>query len=905
MEDDRPTETFDRLHAGLAGKIGPLFQPPAGADDNLSGRQVGPYKLLQQIGTGGFGDVYMAEQQEPVRRRVALKIIKLGMDTKQVIARFEAERQALALMDHPNIARVLDAAATETGRPYFVMELVKGKPITAFCDQENLSIAERLDVFSQVCRAVQHAHQKAVIHRDIKPSNVLVSTVDGRPQAKVIDFGIAKATDHRLTEKTLFTAFHQMIGTPEYMSPEQASGSPDIDTRSDIYSLGVLLYELLTGTPPFDSVQLRSAAYAEMQRIIREVEPPKPSARVSGLRIQRPEAGRRQHAQATQGTVLSRTDIGSSSIEDVAMHRRTDPPALRRTIRGELDWIVMKCLDKDRARRYDSAGSLAAEIGSYLNGDPVQAAPPSTLYRLQKFVRKHRVGVTSGTVVGCALMLALIIITIGLRSAIEAREAEAIARRDAETARGIASENERKAANEAAKSRAALDFVAEMFGSVDPVLARGHDVTVAEVLNPAAEKVAQTFANDPEGESVVRHVLGQAYAHLARYSNAVEELDRAWKLRQSLRREGDPRTIAVLNDFGIAVLETGDVSRARGLLGQALQQREATLGKSHRDTLATRSALAFARQLDGDLEGALSDIRAVLVDQERNLGAGDRDTLESMCNLADMLGSAGNVEEALAVAHDASGRAASALGGESNLALTAGSIEAELLLTLGRDQEAATLLEKVASGKEKLYGQDHPATLVTLDLLARALGNLHQDDRAIPLSRAVMARATKALGERHSTTLIYMNNLAQALRKAGQLDEAEPIYRRLIELRRETDGNGTQDLLMAMSNLGLLLVQRNTPAEALPLFQESLEGFKKVLSPDHWMLGVALLNLGRCQTALGDYSAAERTLSDAHALLERTLGAAHGRTLQVKTALAELYDAWGKPEQAERWRVAK
>ncbi|MCC6361784.1 MAG: serine/threonine protein kinase [Phycisphaerales bacterium] len=905
MEADRPTETFDRLHAGLAGKIGPLFQRPAGADDDLTGRQIGLYKVLQKIGSGGFGDVYMAEQEEPVRRRVALKIIKLGMDTKQVIARFEAERQALAMMDHPNIARVLDAAVTETGRPYFVMELVKGEPITAYCDREKLSIAARLDAFAQVCRAVHHAHQKAVIHRDIKPSNVLVSTVDGRPLAKVIDFGIAKATDHRLTEKTLFTEFHQMIGTPEYMSPEQAGGSPDVDTRTDIYSLGVLLYELLTGTPPLPREQMRSAAYAEMQRIIREVEPPTPSVRLGGLLSRRGTIGPRDEGEPKPDSTPPPHAARGASIEIVAEHRQTDPPTLLRTIRGELDWIVMKCIEKDRGRRYDSAGSLAAEIGNYLTGEPVQAAPPSALYRLRKFVRKHRVGVTAGTLVALALLFGLIATTIGLQSAIEAWEAETIARKDAEAARVVAADNERKAANEAAKARAALGFVTEMFGSIDPVLARGHDVTVAEVLEPAAEKVGRTFADDPEGESVVRHVLGQAYAHLARYPDALKELKRAWELRQALHREDDAQTISMLNDLGIAVLETGDVPRARDLLGEALQRREATLGKLHRDTLATRSVLAFCRQLGGDLEGTLSDIRAVMVDQEKSLGASDRDTLESMCSLADMLGSAGKVDEALAAAEEAYGRAAAALGEESNLALMAGSIKAEMLVTLGRDEEAATLLEKIASGKEKLYGQNHPSTLLTLDLLARTLGNLRQDERAIALSRTIAERAGKTLGERHSTTLVFMNNLAQALRKAGQLDEAEPIYRRLIEVRREMDGGDSQDLLIAKSNLGLLLLQRKTPADALPLFEESLKGFRKILPPDHWMLGVALLNLGKCQTALGKYADAERSLLDGHGVLEKTLGAVHGRTKLVKAALAELYDAWGKPEQAEAWRVAE
>ncbi|MDX2198673.1 MAG: serine/threonine-protein kinase [Phycisphaerae bacterium] len=868
MADEERTEPLDRLHAGLAGLVGPLLQPKAGESD-LSGQQIGPYKLLQRIGSGGFGDVYMAEQKEPVRRRVALKIIKLGMDTKQVIARFEAERQALAMMDHPNIARVFDAAATDSGRPYFVMELVKGEPITIYCDREKLSITARLAIFSQVCRAVQHAHEKAVIHRDIKPSNVLVTMVDGRPLAKVIDFGIAKATDQRLTEKTVFTAFHQMIGTPEYMSPEQAAGLPDIDTRTDIYSLGVLLYELLTGATPFESGRLRSAAYAEMMRIIREDEPHKPSARLSSLQETR--------------------------VRTAQQRGEDDPRRLSQRLRGELDWIVMKCLEKDRARRYESAAGLAAEISNYLAGEPVQAAPPSRLYRLQKFVGKHRVSVAACLAIAGTLVVALIATLLGLRSAIDSREAEAIARREAEAAREVASENERKAALEATKSRAALNFVAEMFDSVDPELARGHAVTVAEILNPAAERVAQAFANDAAGEAVVRHVLGKAYANLARYPDARRELERAWELRKTLRQEEDPQAITVLNDLGITLVRAGEIASARGLLEKAYEQRAIKLGNSHRDTLATRSVLAVVKQLQGDLEGALADTRAVLLDQEKHLGPGDRETLESMCSLADMLGRAGRLEEALTAARSASSRAASAFGAEASLALMAGSIEAEMLTELGRYAEAAARLETIAAGKEKLYGREHPSALVTLSLLAQAYGHLHQDDRAVPLCHTIVDRATQSLGERHATTMTYMNNLAQALRRVGDLDQAEPIFRRVIQLRRETEGNDSQELMMVMSNLGLLLMQRDAHAEALPLLREALNGFKQSLPPDHWMLGVALLNLGRCETALRNYAAAEHSLCEAHSLLERMLGAAHARTVQARHALADLYAAWGMP----------
>jgi len=391
----------------------PVLDPVATLDDSPltegPGTVIGRYKLLEKIGEGGFGVVYMADQAKPISRRVALKIIKLGMDTKEVIARFEAERQALAMMEHPNIAKVLDAGATDTGRPYFVMELVKGIPITEYCDNNNLDTQQRLKLFIGVCKAIQHAHQKGIIHRDLKPSNVMITLHDGKPVPKVIDFGIAKATGHRLTEKTLFTRFAQMIGTPEYMSPEQAEFSGlDVDTRSDIYSLGVLLYQLLTGVTPFDGEKLREAGYVEMQRIIREDDPDKPSTKLSTM---------------------------GKSLTDIAKHRRVAPQALRKMIRGDLDWIVMKTLEKDRIRRYETASELATDIDRHLSDELVLAGPPSAGYRLRKFVRRNRVAVMTGSLIAVALLAATVVSAIYAHKAdINANKAE-VARHNAEKAK--------------------------------------------------------------------------------------------------------------------------------------------------------------------------------------------------------------------------------------------------------------------------------------------------------------------------------------------------------------------------------------------------------------------------------------------------------------------------------------
>ena len=398
------------------------------------GTRIGPYRLIEKLGEGGMGVVYRAEQKEPVRRTVAIKLIRSGLDTVQVVARFEAERQALALMDHPGIARIHDAGATDEGRPYFVMEYVPGEPVTEYCDRRRLSTDERLALFLEICDAVQHAHRRGVIHRDVKPTNVIVTELDGEPAVRVIDFGVAKATRHKLTPRTLVTQLGLAIGTPEYMSPEQASGTGlDVDTRADVYSLGVLLYELLVGALPFDPAELRQVAFDEALRKIREDEPPRPSQRLGTL--------------------------GDASRE-AAARRSTDVRSLDREIRGDLDWIVMKALEKDRNRRYDAPGELARDIGRHLADEPVTAGPPSAAYRARKFVRRHRIGVAVAATVASALVVGAALATWGLVRAVRSEE---------------------RALLEAATARQALDFMTRVFGATDPWNEQGRPLSARSV----------------------------------------------------------------------------------------------------------------------------------------------------------------------------------------------------------------------------------------------------------------------------------------------------------------------------------------------------------------------------------------------------------------------------------------
>jgi serine/threonine protein kinase len=524
------------------------------------GSVIGPYKLLEQIGEGGFGVVFLAEQQEPLRRKVALKVLKPGMDTRQVIARFEAERQALALMDHPNIAQVHDGGSTARGRPYFVMELVKGVPLTDYCDQNSLPIRERLALFIAVCQAVQHAHHKGIIHRDIKPSNVLVTRHDATPVVKVIDFGIAKATGQQLTEKTLFTHFAQLMGTPLYMSPEQAGLSDlDVDTRSDIYSLGVLLYELLTGTTPFDKERFKEAGYDEMRRIIREEEPPRPSTRLSTL---------------------------GQAASTASARRQTDPRRLSQALRGELDWIVMKCLEKDRSRRYESANGLAQDIERYLRDEPVQACPPSGWYRFSKLARRHKRALATATCVVGILVLASWVSTVLIAQAYQEERRQ---RENAEESERTADEQRR---NAEATARQLLENLLAHYEDMDKAYLK-----VVERDWPRDPRARHEF------EQLLREAL-RSYEDFARRNANVPDTQAhvaraSYRIGRILRKMGQNQQALARCDQAIRILE--------GLINVAPKDHRYRLhlAFSHSERAWVVSAL-------GDLANAEKEFRTAL-----------------------------------------------------------------------------------------------------------------------------------------------------------------------------------------------------------------------------------------------------------------------------------------------------
>jgi tetratricopeptide (TPR) repeat protein/serine/threonine protein kinase len=853
----------------------------------------GKYKLLEELGSGGMGVVYKAEQIRPVKRSVALKIIKLGMDTSQVVARFETERQALAVMNHSNIAKVFDGGATETGRPYFVMELVSGIPITDYCDKHRLTTHERLELFTQVCQAIQHAHQKGVIHRDLKPSNILVVVQEDRPIPKIIDFGIAKATDHRLTERTLFTKQGLLIGTPEYMSPEQAEMSGlDVDTRTDIYSLGVVLYELLVGARPFDSEDLRSKGYSEIQRIIREKEPPKASTRLSGL---------------------------GDTRTSIAEHRKTDASSLQSELKGDLDWITMKAMAKDRTHRYASASELAIDLERHLNHEPVMASPPSTTYRIKKYIKRHKTGVFAAALVVLALLVGVAGTTMGL---LKAKQAEKLAKEEAETSQQVS------------------NFLVELFEVSDPSEARGNSITAREILDEGADKINRGLENQPLVRARLMNTIGEVYHSLGLYNDAQSLIEDGLTIREKYLDPDDPAVAESLSSLGSNFWRKGDFKKARSLHERALEIRKKSFGPEHPTVANCLLNLANLLYDEGDYEGAKPVYQRAVEIWEKALGPDHTDVAKGLNNLGLLTYKMGNYGEARQLLERALAIDEKVFGSEhpqltdslSNLGMVfkaLGEYEearlhyerslaieekaygpehpyitntlsnlAILNATTGNFEKARPLFERVLAINEKALGSDHPkvgSDVTNLGIINAQMGNF---ERARSYLERGMAIKEKALGSDHPSVANDINNLASLMRDMGNPEEARPLIERALAIREKTLGPDHVLVAASLNDLANVLVETGKTEGIRPLFERALAIREKALGPDHADVATILNSLGYFLYKKQDYQEARSMYERALAIQEKNLGSDHPYVARTLIDLGELLRDTGDYEQA-------
>ncbi|MBK6941552.1 MAG: serine/threonine protein kinase [Planctomycetes bacterium] len=835
------------------------------------GAHIGPYRLIRELGEGGFGVVFLAEQEKPVARSVALKIIKLGMDTHQVVARFEQERQALALMDHPNIARVIDAGATDTGRPYFVMDLVPGVPIVEYCDEHKLTVRERLALLEQVCNAVQHAHGKGIIHRDIKPSNILVATQDGVPHAKVIDFGIAKATSSKLAEKTVLTEHQQVIGTLQYMSPEQAEGSLDIDTRTDVYALGVLLYELLTGTPPIDLKTLHSAMLDELQRLIREVDPPRPSTRL---------------AQATD------------TLREVAAQRSVDPTRLAPLVRGEIDWIVMKALEKDRARRYESASALALDLRRYLAGDAVLAAPPSAMYRFAKFVGRNKVVVASGAAIAAALLVGAI--GFAWQAAIAGHQRDrAIAASDAESkARGIADEQRQIAVSNVRKASAINQFLIDMLGSAN-LLGLGRDAKVSQSLDRAAAMVGTAFREQPDVEAAIRALLGSTYESLGMFDAAEPQLEAALELYARLQGEVTVEYAIVLRDLASVYLERHEYAHAESTFARAADLAERAAGPDDRATLGARTGYANALVGLGRIDEAESMLRDLLEMRTRVQGRDAHDTQVTLNSLAVVLQHAQKLEEAEALYHEAAEIGARASGPIHPNTLTARFNAAHLMMQRGRLDEAEPLLASTYADIAQVFGESHVRTATAAQILADLHDQRGRYDQAIPLYESAIAIRGRAGPDDVKSLALAKSSLARSVQRAGDGPRAIALHREALESFLASEGPQGVNTLITRMNLANGLAQNGGMDEAATLFERLIDDLRSVLGADHPETIIATNSYAFLLNNLGRPAEAEPFVRAALESGRRVAGEDHPDTIITQNNLSNTLRRQGRLDEAE------
>jgi eukaryotic-like serine/threonine-protein kinase len=705
------------------------------------GHRIGPYRILEKLGEGGMGVVYLAEQTEPIRRKVALKIVKLGLDLDQITARFESERQALAMMDHACIAEIFEAGATAEGLPYFVMEYVSGKSITRHCDEHKLSLRERLELFIQVCEAVQHAHHKAIIHRDLKPSNILVVVRDGKAIPKIIDFGLAKTLAQPLTDKTLHTGIGQLLGTPKYMSPEQADlTNQNIDTRSDIYSLGGILYELLIGVSP---IEAKGASFPEMLRIIRDQEPTRPSRKLR-----------------TMGEVA----------EQVARNRGTAPATLQRRLGGDLDWITVKALEKDRNRRYSSAGEMAEDVRRYLSERPIMARPPSLGYTARKFARRHRLAVvTSAFALGLTVVFAVLMALQAQRIVAERDRAN----REAETARQVA------------------EFLTDLFRLSDPTVAQGRQPSARELLDRGAEKIGAGLAAQPAVQARLQKIMAEAYENLGLYG------------------EADP------------------------LYQAALEGQRRLLGEEHPETLQTSGDLFTLRWLQGRLEEAEEGFVKTLEAKRRLLGDTDPSTLGSINSLANLFLIRGRYGEAEELYHQAYQTRARVQGQDHPDTIGAGNNLALVFAAQGRMDEAGRLYEATLEARRRIQGENHPDTIGAAFNLAEHYSTLNRFEQAEPLHLGVLERRRKVQGDRHPDTLTSFNALGDLYRRTRRFDQAERYLRAAAEGRKEVLGEGHREHVHTLFNLGKLRESQGRYSEAEVFLRQAADGWTALFGALH------------------------------------------------------------------------